>query len=70
MRLPPHRSQECKALADHLASKRHFIPAGYTDLFQPLDCCGFGALKSTGRKKFNDGLAANPEKPVTKGAVP
>jgi hypothetical protein len=61
-----HRSQERKALADHLASKLHFISAGCTDLFQPLDCCMFGALKSTGRKKVHDGLAANPEKPVTK----
>jgi hypothetical protein len=61
-----HRRHEYKAPVDHLASKLYFIPAGCTYLFQPLDCCVFGALKSTGRKKVHDRLAANPEKPVTK----
>jgi hypothetical protein len=61
-----HRSQGSKDLAEQLGIKLHFVPAGCTDLLQPLDRSVFGALKSTARKLFHDGLVSDPEIQVTK----
>lgn len=41
-----HRSVETKKAAEELGIHLHFIPAGYTDLFQPLDARIFAILKS------------------------
>jgi hypothetical protein len=61
-----HRSKESKDLADQLGIKLYFVPAGCTDMFQPLDRLVFGALKATARKMFHDALARDPQLQVTK----
>ena len=42
-----------------------FVPANSTDILQPLDRKVFGALKSKGRKKWNDTFISKSFKPPT-----
>lgn len=56
-----HRNDKIKELAKALKFKLHFIPAGFTDSFQPLDRYVFGALKSMARAAFYDEYVKNPE---------
>lgn len=41
-----HRSLETKEAAEALGIKLHFIPAGYTDMYQPLDVKIFAIIKA------------------------
>ena len=49
---PAHMTDEVYSLAEQLNFKLHIIPAGMTDVYQPLDRMVFGALKSKARKYF------------------
>lgn len=49
-----HRTEEVKTLARNLDISLHYIPAGATDAFQPLDRRVFGALKSSARRLFRE----------------
>ena len=60
-----HRNSTIKRLASSLNFELHFIPAGLTDSFQPLDRYIFGALKSMARKEWNIKYALDPEKGCT-----
>lgn len=55
-----HRNNKIKELAKKLNFKLHYIPAGFTDAFQPLDRYVFGALKSMARAEFYREYALNP----------
>ena len=49
---PAHMKPEIKELAVSLNIKLYIIPAGATDLYQPLDRRVFGAMKAKARRLF------------------
>ena len=49
---PAHRTFQVRKHAESLQIVLHFIPAGLTDQWQPLDCKVFGCLKATARRVF------------------
>jgi len=61
-----HRTMDVKALAVQLGITLHYIPAGGTDQFQPLDLLIFGALKSTPGALFLQRIRDRPRDKVTK----
>lgn len=61
-----HRGQEIFNLAAELNITLHFIPAGQTDKYQPLDRTIFGPLKATARHLILKRLSENPEIKITK----
>ncbi len=61
-----HRSNEIKKLAAELNITLHYIPAGQTDKYQPLDRKVFGALKATARHLIRERLSENSEFQFTK----
>ena len=58
-----HRHDLIKKLAEELNFNLIYIPAGFTDLFQPLDRYVFGALKSIARAEYYNDYIVNPEIP-------
>ena len=62
---PTHRTDPIKRLAQSLHFKLHFVPAGATDLLQPLDRYVFGALKCMGRAMYYEEYIRNPTKKKT-----
>ena len=56
-----HRGDEIQQLAKSLNITLHYIPAGQTDVYQPLDRICFGALKATGRSQFAKTISENPD---------
>ena len=60
-----HRNDKIKEIAEKLKFKLHYIPAGYTDLYQPLDRYVFGALKSMARSEFYAKYVIDPEQQKT-----
>jgi hypothetical protein len=61
-----HRMQSVKKTAARLKIKLHFIPAGMTNAFQPLDLRAFKVLKSHARRLFLQHLNRTPEALGTK----
>ena len=55
-----HRNNTIKKIAEALNFKLHFIPASFTDAFQPLDRYVFGALKQIARTMFYAKYAIDP----------
>ena len=55
-----HRRDEVKEVAESLNIDLHYIPAGQTDIYQPLDRNCFGSAKATGREKFRKIFWDNP----------
>lgn len=49
-----HLTDNVKAMAEALNIKLHFIPAGMTDLYQPLDRNIFGPFKAIARRLFRE----------------
>ena len=49
---PAHMTSDVDKLAEELNFKLHIIPAGMTDVYQPLDRRVFGPLKAKARKFF------------------
>ena len=49
---PAHRTPEVRQHAEQLNIVMHFIPAGLTDKWQPLDCKVSGCMKATARRVF------------------
>ena len=49
---PAHMTNDVYKLAEELNFKLHIIPAGMTDVYQPLDRRVFGPLKAKARKFF------------------
>ena len=56
-----HRAPEVKLLAESLNIRLWFIPAGCTDILQPLDRRCFGALKATARKLWRERVTSDPQ---------
>ena len=44
----------------------HYIPAGQTDKYQPLDRKVFGVLKAKSRSLIRRKLSENPDQPIKK----
>lgn len=61
-----HRGQQIISLAHELNITLHYIPAGQTDKYQPLDRKVFGGLKATARHLIYQKLSENPENQITK----
>jgi hypothetical protein len=61
-----HRFQESRKCAADLGVLLHFIPAGWTDEFQPLDRSVFGALKAMCRTLFARHCTAGDDVAVAK----
>jgi len=61
-----HRGNEIKELAESLNIFLHYIPAGQTHLYQPLDRNCFGCVKATGRHLFRKRFQENPDFKFTK----
>ena len=57
-----HRSDNTKMLASELGIQLHFVPAGLTDKFQPLDVAVFSPVKSMARRLFMNSYHESPEK--------
>ena len=55
-----HRGDEVKEVAKSLNIDLHYIPAGQTDIYQPLDRNYFGSVKATGRDQFRKRFRDNP----------
>ena len=65
-----HTCDIVKERARELNINMHLIPAGGTDLYQPLDIVVFGALKATARSEHHRFMHEDPWRPVkTKDAV-
>jgi hypothetical protein len=58
-----HRNQTVRDFAAELKINLHFVPAGATDQYQPLDVKVFGALKSKARKMWNERYVIDPTSP-------
>jgi hypothetical protein len=54
-----HVQEVGRALAEQLQIALHFISAGMTDEYQPLDRRVFGYLKSSARKRFMPSRSKN-----------
>ena len=63
---PAHMKPEVRELAASLNIKLHIIPAGATDLYQPLDRRIFGAMKAQARRLFKDHNKAGTPLDITK----
>ena len=61
-----HRTLQIHDLAASLNITLHYIPAGKTDKYQPLDRTIFGTLKSTARHQISIRLSENPENQIRK----
>ena len=61
-----HRCDQIQLLAAQLNITLHYIPAGQTDKYQPLDRTIFGPLKATGRHLISMKLSENMEDRITK----
>ena len=61
-----HRELQIHDLAASLNITLHYIPAGKTDKYQPLDRTIFGTLKSTARHQISIRLSENPENQIRK----
>ena len=59
-----HRTAETVAKAEALNIKLHFVPAGMTDRWQPLDFRVFGALKATAKKTIYRRMAEQPNERI------
>jgi hypothetical protein len=55
-----HRAASIKKLAAELNIEIHYIPAGATDLLQPLNRLVFGILKSQARRLFRARVSEDP----------
>jgi hypothetical protein len=55
-----HRTEAVKSLASSLNIELHYVPAGMTDVLQPLDRTVFGALKAHARRLFRLRARDNP----------
>ena len=55
-----HTDKQIRSLADQLNIDLFFIPAGATDIYQPLDRNIFGALKGKARGNWYERYAKNP----------
>ena len=64
-----HRGDEIQKLANSLNITLHYIPAGQTDKYQPLDRICFGCLKATGRSQFRIQASENPDAKFDKKAA-
>lgn len=60
-----HITSFIKKVSDTLNIQLHYIPPGATDLMQPLDRYGFGALKKIAERIWNDFLIHNKKSKVT-----
>lgn len=49
-----HLTKDVRTMADTLNIRLHFIPAGLTDMYQPLDRTIFGPFKAFSRKLFRE----------------
>ena len=61
-----HRGDQIHLLAAKLNITLHYIPAGQTDKYQPLDRKIFGPLKATARHLISIKLSENMEDKITK----
>ena len=61
-----HSSTEILNLAAELNITLHYIPAGQTDNYQPLDRGIFGPLKATARHLIRNRLSENSEIKIDK----
>ena len=61
-----HRGDQIQLLAAQLNITLHYIPAGQTDKYQPLDRTIFGPLKATARHLISMKLSENMEDRITK----
>ena len=59
-----HRTQVARELAASHNIKLHYLPAGMTDLFQPLDRRCFGCLKATAKHYVWEFLRENPSEKI------
>ena len=56
-----HRGDTIKETADSLNITLHYIPAGQTDKYQPLDRKCFGSLKAIGKQQFRKKITDDPD---------
>jgi transposase len=61
-----HKSPEVLKAAERLGVVLHFIPAGQTDHYQPLDRAVFGVLKAISRRLYREFFAGKAEEKVDK----
>jgi hypothetical protein len=61
-----HRKESVKQYARRLNIVLHFIPAGQTDQFQPLDRTVFGVLKAIARRLYREFFEGKAEEKVSK----
>ena len=61
-----HLTDDVKELADQLNIKMYLIPAGFTDMLQPLDKKIFGPMKTFARKLFRMRYTNDPNHRRTK----
>jgi hypothetical protein len=55
-----HHTDHIREVAGQQEINLHFIPAGMTDLLQPLDRAVFGILKATARRYFHERCMQEP----------
>ena len=61
-----HKHEKIRQLAQQLNIQLYYIPAGYTDEYQPLDIRVFGALKGMARGIWYSTYALKPGMEITK----
>jgi hypothetical protein len=61
-----HMAPEVRELAEQNSIVLHFIPAGFTDYYQPLDRRVFGCLKATARGYYLRNAMDGEKSPLTK----
>ena len=61
-----HKSDKIKAIAHEQNIRLHYVPIGFTDLYQPLDIKVFGALKAKARGYWYTNYALNPSEKYSK----
>ena len=64
-----HKSKKVLQAAEELNIDLIFIPAGYTDAYQPLDIKVFGGLKAKARGYWYDHFASDPSMKFTKAVA-
>jgi hypothetical protein len=64
-----HRNAEIREIATRFKINLHFVPAGGTGDYQPLDVRVFGALKATAKKKWYKRYTDDRESPQDKSSA-
>jgi hypothetical protein len=63
---PVHATESVRVQAKVLGFNVHFVPAGLTDQYQPLDRSVFGCVKSTARAEYLKLMRGDPARKITR----